>query len=152
MHQFSASVILNCSAPSLRTFLGTPANLTKISHPELRLEILSSPAVVTIAEKIEFRVTSFGFKQRAVHVYTVASDEEIAEEQVEGPLRLWRHRQLIVSLQPQQTQLTDHIEYEPPGGMLGHLLTADRMHESLTEGFAARHAALQELIASGELV
>lgn len=151
MHLFSASVTLRCSALSLRQFLGTPANLPRISHPDMRLEILSAPPVVMVSQRIEFRVTSMGFKQRAVHIYTTVSDSEIAEEQVEGPLRLWRHRQLILNVQPLETQLKDEVEFEPPGGMLGHVFNEQKIRDSLTTGFAARYDALQELVSAGEL-
>lgn len=152
MPQFSASVRLKCPAPSLRLFLGTPANLPKVSDPELRLEIISAPPLVTVSERIEFRITSFGFKQRAIHVYTSASETEIVEEQIEGPLRAWRHRQMFTVIHECETQLTDEIDFEPPGGMLGYLLTEERIRESLNEGITARYEALQDLVASGDLI
>ncbi len=152
MPLFSASVTLACPARTLRDFLGRPINLPRISDPDMRLEIISAPEVVTVAERIEFRITSFGFKQRAIHVYTSASETEIAEEQVEGPLRAWRHRQLIRSVHDLETMLTDEIEFEPPGGMLGYMLTEDRIRETLSEGIAIRYESLQDLVAKGLLL
>ena len=151
MPQFSASIVLPCSVTSLRQWLGTPANLPRVSDPELELEIISAPPVVTVSQKIEFRVTSFGFKHRSIHVYTAVSELEIVEEQVEGPMRAWQHRQAYEVVAPGQTRLTDEFRFEPPGGMMGFILTEARLRESLEDGMAARHAALQAMVESGEL-
>ena len=151
MPEFSATIVLPCSAGALRTLLGTAANLPRVRDPDLELEIIAAPEVVTVAERIEFRVTSFGFKHRSIHIYTTVSDVEIADEQLEGPMRAWRHRQTFEFLETQQARLTDEFEFEPPGGMMGFVLTEARLRDSLKDGIAARHAALQELIAIGEL-
>ena len=66
-------------------------------------------------------------------------------------MRAWRHRQTFEFLESQQARLTDEFEFEPPGGMLDFVLTEARLPHSLKDGIAARHAALQELLAIGEL-
>jgi ligand-binding SRPBCC domain-containing protein len=42
--------------------------------------------------------------------------------------------------------VTDRIEFEPPGGMLGFLLTADRLKASLEQGLTHRHRELKRLL------
>ena len=152
MAEFSSSIVLPCSLAAVRAFLGTPANLPRVSDPELELEIISAPEVVTVNERIEFRVTSFGFKHRSIHVYTHISDTEIFEEQIEGPMRSWQHRQNYELVETGKMKLIDTFTFEPPGGMLGFLLTEERLRESLEQGMEARHSALSDMVEAGELV
>jgi ligand-binding SRPBCC domain-containing protein len=147
----SSSTILTCPPPVLRSFLGRPANLPQISNPELELEVLSAPPEVIVGERIEFRITAYGFKQRATHEYLIASQELIVESQIEGPLRAWRHSQRIELAGGDACRLIDEIDFEPPGGMLGFLLTEARIRESLEEGMDFRYSTLQELIDSGAI-
>ncbi|MCA9066452.1 MAG: hypothetical protein KDA96_25465 [Planctomycetaceae bacterium] len=151
MHQHTASVTLSCSLSGLRQFLGRPVNLPRISDPELALEILNAPEEVTEGEVIEFRITAYGFKQRATNRYTVISDNEISEEQTDGPLRAWKHRQSMTQNADGTVTLTDTFEFEPPGGMMGFVMTAGKITESLEEGLQFRYETLQQLVADGEI-
>ncbi len=147
----SASTILTCPPPALRVFLGCPSNLPQISNPDLELEVLAAPPQVIAGERIEFRITAYGFKQRATHEYLIASEEMIVESQIEGPLRAWKHSQRIEMAGAGHCRLIDEVEFEPPGGMLGFLLTEARILESLQEGMDFRYSVLQELIESGAI-
>ena len=149
MAQFVASAGLTCSAAALRAFLGRPANLPRISNPDLELEIVAAPEEVVAGATIEFRITAHGFKQRAKHEYVEVSGTTILETQIDGPLRAWRHAQRIEDLGPDGCRLTDEFEFERPGGMLGFLLTEDRIQKALEESMEFRYATLQELISAG---
>lgn len=147
----SASPILTCVPSALRAFLGRPFNLPQISNPDLELEIVKAPAEVAVGERIEFRITAYGFKQRATHEYLTTSDLVIFESQIDGPLRAWKHAQKIEIVTPNSCRLIDEIEFESPGGMLGYLLTEAKVKESIEEGMDFRYSALQELIESGTI-
>ncbi|MEZ6133099.1 MAG: hypothetical protein R3C59_30890 [Planctomycetaceae bacterium] len=142
MPEFSASATLPCSADRLREFLGLTANLPAISDPELELEVLSAPEIITLDGVIEFRITAYGFKQRMQHRYVEVSERQIVAVQIDGPTRSWLHRQTIQENEDGTCTLVDHIEFEPPGGMLGYLMTADRITESLTDGMEFRYSSL----------
>lgn len=151
MPAFQASQIIQCPAASLRQFLGCPANLPLVSDPELQLEIISAPPLVTAGERIEFRIMAYGFRQRAIHIYQNVTDDEISEHQLEGPLRSWTHRQLFTSLNDSECVLEDSIEFTPPGGMLGFMMTESRILESLEQGMNERYSAITELVRSGRI-
>ena len=151
MPESVSSSILAVSADQLRAFLGKTANLPQISDPSLQLEILSAPEIVTLGQRIEFRITVFGFKQRAIHEYVTVEELQISEDQVEGPLRAWKHSQHIEVISSLECRLTDRIEFVPPGGMLGFLLTEAKVRESIEEGMQIRYDSLSELISSGTL-
>ena len=151
MAEFISSATFQCSLDGLRRFLGNPQNLPMVSNPDLELEIIAAPQVITAGEKIEFRITAFGFKQRATNQYTEISELLIAESQVDGPMRAWSHVQKFESLPDGSTRLIDEVTFEPPGGMLGYLLTEAKVREQLEEGMAFRYETLQELIDSGDI-
>lgn len=151
MPQFTASTILKCSAPGLRGFLGRPANLPQISDPDIELEIISAPERIVVGEKIVFRVTAMGLRQRMTHEYLLAEDLEIHESLVEGPLPVWRHRQILEILGEQECRLTDEVAFETPGGLLRFVLTEERIRESLESGMSYRYEALAARVAKGEL-
>ncbi len=150
-HFTSTSTILTCAPDALRSFLGRPVNLPQISNPELELEVLAAPPEVKTGERIEFRITAYGFKQRATHEYIEVSELVIVESQIEGPLRAWRHAQRIELAGSTHCRLIDEVTFEPPGGMLGYLLTEARIRGSLEEGMDFRYSVLQELIESGAI-
>ena len=151
MPESVSSSILDCSAAELRAFLGRTANLPQISNPDLELEILSAPEIVTLGRRIEFRITAFGFKQRATHEYVNVEELQIIEDQVEGPLRVWKHAQQIEIITASQCRLTDRVEFEPPGGMLGYLLTEAKVLTSIQDGMQIRYDALSDIIRNGNL-
>lgn len=148
MPDFKSSTTLKCSAKALREFLGKTANLPAISDPELCLEVLKAPEVVTADTVIEFRITAYGFKQRMQHRYVEATENRIVAEQIDGPTRAWRHTQTVDANDDGTTTLTDEITFEPPGGMLGYIMTAAKISESLEDGMAYRYETLAEHLES----
>ena len=146
MATFTSSTTVKCSASVLREYLGTTANLSKISDPDLDLEVLNGPEHATVGELIEFRISAYGFKQRMQHKYIEVSDSEIVAEQVDGPTRAWKHRQSIVAVSETECKLTDQIDFEPPGGMLGFVMTEAKIKGSIQDGMDYRYETLQELL------
>lgn len=127
----------------MRQYLGATANIPSISDPELELEVIDAPEQVASDAIIEFRITAYGFKQRMKHRYVEVGEMEIVAEQVEGPTRTWVHRQSIAANDDGTCLLTDHVEFEPPGGMMGFVLTEASIRESLDDGMQFRYEALR---------
>ncbi|MFN9718308.1 MAG: hypothetical protein ACK58L_06425 [Planctomycetota bacterium] len=152
MADFSTSALFRCSVTGLRDFLGRPLNLPRVSNPDLELQIVTAPEVVVVGEKVEFTISAYGFKQRATNQYTDVSEILIAESQIDGPMRAWRHVQRFELQSDGMVRLTDEVSFEPPGGMLGYLLTEARVRESLEEGMTFRYETLQEIIDAGEIL
>ncbi len=68
------------------------------------------------------------------------------EEQRQGPFRSWRHVQRFAPSPDGGVRITDAIEYEPPGGVLGRLATAEAIRRELEGAFAYRRERLTELL------
>jgi ligand-binding SRPBCC domain-containing protein len=69
----------------------------------------------------------------------------LVEEQREGPIHRWQHTR---PFEPREggTRVTEAIEYEPPGGMLGLLLTAEAVEADLSRAYAWRAGKVIELL------
>ena len=147
MPKVTTSAVINCSPGQLREYLGSTANLPTISDPELELEVLEAPEIVATDAVIDFRISAYGFKQKMQHRYISVSESEIVAQQVEGPTRAWTHTQTITPAEG-GCMLTDQIEFEPPGGMLGFVMTAAKIEESIREGMEFRYETLQDILGS----
>lgn len=146
MPVIESSTRLQCSARALRDYLGQTAKLPSISDPELKLNVIQADSEVTAGGLIEFSITAYGLKQSMQHRYVEVSDSEIVAEQIEGPTRAWKHRQTITDHGDGSCTLTDTIEFEPPGGMLGFVMTEQKIRESVEEGMEFRYSALKEIL------
>ena len=60
------------------------------------------------------------------------------DEQIKGPMKSWRHQHLFQA-KDQQTQLSDRIDYEIPGGWLSELLLSWWVNSRLKDMFKYRH-------------
>lgn len=143
MPQFSSSVLIDCPQEKVFDFLTRTENSLAISPPDMAMRYLDVPETLSLGSKVEFELGGFGVPQRVHHEVSAFDRPRLfTESQVTGPLRQWVH-QHILEAQGDKTLLTDQIEFEPPGGMIGFLITADRIMESLQKGFAHRHAELK---------
>ncbi len=146
MPNFTSSSRIDCSVPTLRQFLGATANIPKIADPELEMKVLEAPEFITAGAEIELRVSAYGFKQRMKQRYTEVTETVIVAEQIEGPTRTWIHRQSVSVHEGGGSLLTDIIDFEPPGGMLGFVMTADKIIETLGEGMEFRYETLSDIL------
>lgn len=144
MATHTSSTTLRCDLQKVRDYLGRTANLLKTSDPDLELEILNAPDEISEGAIIDFRITAYGFKQPMQHRYVEVSDREIVAKQVDGPARAWLHRQSLSDNGDGSCTLTDRIDFEPPGGMLGFVMTEAKIRESIEDGMDHRYEVLQE--------
>jgi ligand-binding SRPBCC domain-containing protein len=71
------------------------------------------------------------------------------EEQKEGAFRKWVHSHQFEATANAGTHVVDEIDYEPPGGMLGLLLTAGAVERELNEFFRYRNEQLTGTLGMG---
>lgn len=151
MARFEYETLLPCSSQSVFDFLLRPANVAKIADPNTGLSILSGPEIVEVGSQIEFQIVVFGKIQSAVHRITeLVRPEKVIEVQVSGPLKSWS-QQHIYEESENGVRMIDIIDFEPPGGILGFIATAERISSSLEDGFFARQQQLERMVASGEI-
>jgi ligand-binding SRPBCC domain-containing protein len=148
MPVFETSVTIDCPRERAFDFLLRPSNVVLISPPELGLSFIDPPEIVALGSRIEFKIQGYGQVQTMVHEITALDHpERITETQVEGLFGRWVHEHAFESNDQGQVIVIDRIDFKPPGGILGLLITADKILEQLEDGFAHRHAQLQKLLA-----
>jgi len=147
MASFESSVTLPCPPERAFEFLSRPANVPLISPPELGLCLVSAPEVVSRGSRIEFQVRAFGMVRTLVHEITeCVSPTRICETQVEGVFAHWVHDHIITPAGQGGAMVLDRIEFEPPKGVLGLMLTRSRILEHLEEAYDHRHLKMQALL------
>lgn len=146
MPLFEQSVSVNTSAEELFDFLIRPQNVLKINPPEMQMNLINVPEVLENDSKLNVELLGFGIPQRVVQQVTeFTSPSMFTVSQIEGPLSKWSHSHHFDGGAEGNVTLTERIDFEPPGGMIGFVITADKIKEYLEKGFAHRHVALKEL-------
>lgn len=143
MPHFSASVDLPQSAQVIFAFFLRPANILAMKPADLHLELIEGPDIVEAGSRVTWKVRRWGVAQRFVHeVIEMVPNERLVEKQIQGPFPQWLHTRRFETLGP-GTRLTDEIAFEPPTGILGRLVTAEKVLGELGEAFAERERWLR---------
>ena len=151
MAVFQTSVALPCSQQEVFDFLIRPANVARISPPDLGLCFTSAPDVVELGSRLEFKIQGFGQVQTMVHEITdFVAPSKITEKQVRGLMGSWIHDHLLETNAAGEVVVIDRIEFEPPAGLLGLLITKNRILDQLEESFDHRHDVLKKLLLAAE--
>lgn len=145
MPVFENSLELPCSAESLFDFFLQPANLLKISPPDLNVTLLEAPERLALGSRITIVGRRWGLSQKmTTEVVAFELARVLTDEQRDGPFRRFRHERSF-SPSAAGVMLTERIEFEPPGGLMGLMLTASKVKQSLEEVGAFRFQALTDL-------
>jgi ligand-binding SRPBCC domain-containing protein len=127
-------------------FFLRPANLVRAAPPELHLRLVSGPDRIAVGSRVTVQARRWGLGVRLVtEVTRLEEGALLVEEQREGPLREWvvtRRFEPVAG----GTRLTEKVEYEPPGGLLGRVLTERVVEEELRRGFAYREGQVAEAL------
>ncbi|MBA4031975.1 MAG: hypothetical protein C0478_13940 [Planctomyces sp.] len=143
MPLFESKVQLPASPEKIFDFITRPKNLAMISPPEAGLVFIEAPDVLSLGSKLVFRVQAHGVVQQLEHRITAFdSPFGFREELVKGPIKTFNHDYIITVDGDNLSTLTNRIEFEPPGGLIGLMVTAERILDQFEDGFAYRRQAL----------
>lgn len=152
MPQHQTELSLDVPVRSAWDFLTTTANIPKIALPEIQLVIEEAPSHLEQGSRIRFCIEVMGAIIHATHeIVEFVPYERYVEEQVEGSFASWRHEHEFLTGDGGRTIVRDTIDFERPGGLVGLLMTENRVRKQLDEGFEHRAFRLQQLLGSGEL-
>ena len=148
MPLFGKSVTVNTSIEELFNFMIRPANVMKINPPELKMNLIDVPEVLNENSVMKVDLLGFGIPQRVIYEITeFTTPTSFTMTQKEGPVQKWIQYHQLELVNPETTILTERIDFEPPGGMLGFMITADKIHKYLDQGIGHRQAKLQDVFA-----
>ena len=148
MPVYETSVTLDCPQERVYEFLLRPQNIVRISPPDLGLAITKAPEVLDLGSEFEFKVQAYGHVLTMIHKITeLVHPRQITETQVKGFFGSWVHTHSFETNDKGQVAVSDRIDFKPPGGMLGLLVSANKILDQLEEGYHYRHQQLQKLLA-----
>ncbi len=146
MGTFRAEIILPRPVAEIFDFLSRPKNLEALAPASEPMELLQGPEHMAEGILMEWRVVRMGLPQRIVTKVTgLEKDRLLKVEQEVGPLGKYQHTQTLSETGDQQTTLRDEIEFEPPSGILGMMITEQWVENNLKAGLEYRDKKLQEL-------
>jgi ligand-binding SRPBCC domain-containing protein len=147
MPVLEASVSIGCSAEKVFDFLTQSANFMHLVPQDLKLTVLKAPTQLELGSRLEVQILAFGPPQNVIYEITDFSrPDRFTETQVKGILPRYVHEHVLATDSNGSVLVTDRIEFEPPGGLMGFMLTPDRLKTSLDRGLSHRHSALKRLL------
>ncbi len=146
---FESSVCLARPVEEVFEFFSRPENLGRVSPPEMQMRV-EGPELLNLGARLTLTGRRWGVTQRVVSEITVFEPgARLADEQREGPFRRWVHAHEFEAV-PGGTRVTERVEFEPPGGVLGLVMTAAVVERELRDVFAYRSRQLLELFGEVE--
>lgn len=147
MALFESSVAVACLPEKAWDFLVRPANLKLITPPDVGLHLVEAPEVLSLGSKLLFKVQGWGQVQQFLHEITAFDEQkQISEKMIKGLFGRWEHDHVLTENANGETVITDRIEFEPPSGLLGFLVTRKKILEYLEDGFDHRRGQLTKLL------
>jgi ligand-binding SRPBCC domain-containing protein len=146
MPTFESRTNLAASPEVVFDYILRPANLQAIAPPEMQFVFVAPPDVISLGNRLTCKAQAYGMiQQLSYEIIELDSPRRFREKMVEGPLKLWVHDYIVEPhSSSEQVTLVNRIEFEPPGGLLGFIVTADKIMEALEDGFDYRRDALQK--------
>jgi ligand-binding SRPBCC domain-containing protein len=146
MPVFEWETVLACPPGKVFDFLARPANLALVSPPELHLKLVDGPERLSLGARITARGSKLGIPQSITSEVTVFEEGvTFTDEQVRGPFGKFVHTHRVEPT-PGGTRMSDRIEYEAPGGLIGLYLTETRIRKDLEALAAHRAKRFKELL------
>lgn len=148
---FESRTELPASMEQVFDYIVRPANLQAIAPPEMQFVFVEPPEVIALGSRLTCKAQAYGMIQTLTYeIIDLKEPHHFREKMVEGPLQLWLH-DYIVEKHPteQSVTLINRIEFEPPAGLLGFIVTADKIMDALEDGFDYRRDLLKKMFPTG---
>jgi ligand-binding SRPBCC domain-containing protein len=151
MPHFDDEMVVARPRPEVFDFFLDPANLVRVSPPELHMRLVEAPPRLQLGSVIVLRGRRWGIPQRVVsEIVALEPGVSFVDSQRTGPFGKWVHTHRFETV-PEGTRLHDHIEYEPPGGLLGLVVTVTMIERDLKWVYEYRRQKLRELLGGSEV-
>ena len=146
MYTLQQEQMLDISAGQLWQFISHPANLNKITPPELDFTIISDvPETMYNGLLIEYdvKLPLLGHSKWVTEIKHIIPGKEFVDEQRIGPYRFWYHHHKIEEAES-GVRMIDQVNYVPPYGVLGKIVNKLLIRNKLLEIFEYRKQVLHQ--------
>ncbi len=149
MADFQESVVLPRDRETSFRFLRQPANFLKMFPEDVTRNLdVKLPDTLKKGAVLELNLKVMGQHFHIVHeIIDFAENEKIVAQQMKGPFKLWIHQQLFTDAPQDETLLKNVIQFEPPGGLMGFIVTRKLITEQLTKWIGHGHELLRDSLA-----
>lgn len=132
-------------------FHESPGALEQLLPPSEGVRVEAPPQSLAVGTRVVLvgRLGPIPVRWVAVHT-EYDPPHEFADRQESGPFASWYHRHLFLDDGAGGTLMRDEVEYEPPMGLFGRLLSGAVVERHLERMFAHRHEVTKRLVESGE--
>ena len=140
--------LLSAGVDTVWNFLQDPANLDRITPPDLRFTIVSPvPAVMYDGLIVSYRIKIplLGTHSWVTEIKHIRVGHSFVDEQRLGPYRFWYHYHEIRA-EGGQVAMLDRVHYQPPLGPIGGLLQPIYIGRTLDRIFDYRREQLAKLL------
>ncbi len=131
--------------------LKNPANLDRITPPDLQFQIVSPvPQEMFNGLVIEYRIKIPWFGQRTwvAEIKHIKEMHSFVDEQRVGPYAFWYHYHQIEQ-EDRHVRLIDRVYYQVPYGIVGKILHFFFIRKTLERIFDYRKIKLEEFLTGG---
>ena len=146
-HHYTTTLEIAQPLADLFAFFTKPENLVQLAPPDLHLELLTSPDVLALGSCLVWKGRRWGISQQIIQEVTgFDTDKSFVMEQKKGPFARWVHAHHFEATDA-GTRILEKIDFAPPGGLLGRLISAESIRKDLVTLFAYREKKLKEIFA-----
>jgi ligand-binding SRPBCC domain-containing protein len=134
------------SVEEMFDFFCRPANLIKLSPPDLHLQLVVGPERIQQGSRITFKGRRWGLPQTVIsEIRVFEPNVQFVDVMVRGPFHKWEHTHAFAR-NDGGARVTDHLDYEPPTGLLGLVATPALVARELAKTFDFRGKMLEKLL------
>lgn len=128
-------------------FHESPGALEQLTPPWEQVEFIQKGDSILPGSRVVLRIKIGPISMicEAEHTEYVKG-EMFADRQIRGPFASWRHRHLMSDDGAGGTILRDEIDYEPPMGWIGKLLSGAVLEAKLQKLFDYRHETTRKFV------
>ncbi|MFH5832784.1 hypothetical protein ACG2F4_12120 [Halalkalibaculum sp. DA3122] len=145
MYQLNQTQTLQAPIEEVWRFIAHPANLNKITPPELNF-VITSPVPDTMHNglliRYEVTLPLLGVSDWVTEIKHIIPSRQFIDEQRIGPYRFWYHFHGLETTSD-GVVMTDQVSYLPPFGVLGKLANRLFIRNQLESIFDYRYRALE---------
>ena len=149
--RFVRETQIQASPAEVFAFHESPGALQRLTPDWEPVRVESGGQSIEVGSRVTIVMKMGPFPMRWVAEHTAYVPPRLFEDrQVSGPFASWVHRHEFEDNGQGGTLLRDTIDYEPPLGWLGRLLSSGFIEAKLKRLFDFRHAQTKAIVESGD--